>query len=132
MLFFCSRDELLWKSLLYREWKIDRFLPLLPGQSSYFREYRRLKCRVPCHQVQVLREHTDQVLHVSFSHNGKMFASCSKDGTIKVGSQSTADWGRGYYHSVRNRNYTNFGQPTLFRDPRITGLYLINLFCVGT
>jgi len=31
-----------------------------------------------------LTEHTHQVLHVSFSHNGKMFATCSKDGFINV------------------------------------------------
>ena len=58
--------------------------PSLAGHTSFFREFRRLKCHVPCIEVQVLREHTDQVLHVSFSHNGKMFATCSKDGTIKV------------------------------------------------
>ncbi|XP_071802672.1 F-box/WD repeat-containing protein 5-like isoform X2 [Asterias amurensis] len=79
-----SKDELLWKALLYEEWKIDRCMPLPPGHTSFFREFRRLKCHVPCIEVQVLREHTDQVLHVSFSHNGKMFGTCSKDGTIKV------------------------------------------------
>lgn len=28
--------------------------------------------------------HGHQVLHVSFSHNGKMFATCSKDGFVIV------------------------------------------------
>lgn len=29
--------------------------------------------------------HSHQVLHVSFSHNGRMFATCSKDGFVHVG-----------------------------------------------
>ncbi|XP_030853545.1 F-box/WD repeat-containing protein 5 [Strongylocentrotus purpuratus] len=79
-----SHDELLWKNLLYREWKINRAIPLPPGHSSYYREFRRLQYRVPTACLQELTDHNDQVLHVSFSHNGKLFASCSKDGTIKV------------------------------------------------
>lgn len=39
---------------------------------------------MPCVEVQTLREHTDQVLHLSFSHSGYQFASCSKDCTVKV------------------------------------------------
>ncbi|XP_071948006.1 F-box/WD repeat-containing protein 5-like [Antedon mediterranea] len=79
-----SHDELLWKQLLYREWKIDTSIKLPKNQQSYRREFKRLAYHTPKVQCQVLREHTDQVLHVSFSHNGKMFSSCSKDGTIKV------------------------------------------------
>ncbi|XP_033127172.1 F-box/WD repeat-containing protein 5-like [Anneissia japonica] len=79
-----SQDELLWKLLLYREWKIDSSIKLANNRRSYRREFKRLAFHTPKVQYQVLREHTDQVLHVSFSHNGKMFSSCSKDGTIKV------------------------------------------------
>lgn len=32
--------------------------------------------------------HSHQVLHVSFSHNGRMFATCSKDGFVHVSFQS--------------------------------------------
>lgn len=32
----------------------------------------------------ILTDHSHQVLHVSFSHNGKMFATCSKDGFVIV------------------------------------------------
>ena len=31
-----------------------------------------------------MNRHKDQVLHVSFSHNGQMFATCSKDGKVMV------------------------------------------------
>ena len=30
-------------------------------------------------ESEVLKEHTDQILHVSFSHNGQMFATSSKE-----------------------------------------------------
>lgn len=39
-------------------------------------------------RTDVLKEHAHQVLHVSFSHNGKMFATCSKDGYVIVSSMS--------------------------------------------
>jgi len=35
-------------------------------------------------ESEVIEEHRDQVLHVAFSHNGKMISSCSKDGYVKV------------------------------------------------
>lgn len=33
--------------------------------------------------------HSHQVLHVSFSHNGRMFATCSKDGYVHVSTISS-------------------------------------------
>lgn len=33
--------------------------------------------------VDTIKEHHDEVLHVSFSHNGVLFATCSKDGYVK-------------------------------------------------
>lgn len=38
----------------------------------------------PSLEVQVLNKHTDQVLHVSFSHDGNRFATSAKDGHIMV------------------------------------------------
>lgn len=55
-----------------------------PAATSWYEEFRRLYDMVPCVEVQTLREHTDQVLHLSFSHSGYQFASCSKDCTVKV------------------------------------------------
>lgn len=52
--------------------------------TSWYEEFRRLYDTVPCVEVQTLQEHTDQVLHLSFSHSGCQFASCSKDCTVKV------------------------------------------------
>lgn len=62
--------------------------------TSWYEEFRRLYDTVPCVEVQTLKEHTDQVLHLSFSHSGYQFASCSKDCTVKV-SPAHGSWGRG-------------------------------------
>lgn len=51
---------------------------------SWYDEFQRLYDTIPCVEVQALKEHSDQVLHLSFSHSGYLFASCSKDCTVKV------------------------------------------------
>lgn len=79
-----ATDELLWKRLFQNNFKIDKSIPIAPGRYSWFNEYKRLKYLTPTQETEVLTEHTHQVLHVSFSHNGEMFASSSKDGFVKV------------------------------------------------
>ncbi len=51
---------------------------------SWYREFKRLYDCIPCVEVQTLKEHHDQVLHLAFSHRGHRFSSCSKDCTVKV------------------------------------------------
>ncbi|KAK0092614.1 hypothetical protein PV326_001024 [Microctonus aethiopoides] len=79
-----SHDELLWKELFYRTYKIDPSVGIMPGKTSWLGEFKRLTYHTPLLETEVLKEHSHQVLHVSFSHNGKMFATCSKDGYIFV------------------------------------------------
>jgi F-box and WD-40 domain protein 5 len=57
---------------------------LISGSDSWYQEYKRLCDNVPLVLTEVLTKHTNQVLHVSYSNNGKMFATCSKDGQIIV------------------------------------------------
>ncbi|XP_015920687.2 F-box/WD repeat-containing protein 5 [Parasteatoda tepidariorum] len=106
-----ANDELLWKRLLHNDFKIDKNIPIAPGKYSWFNEYKRLKYHTPTHQTEVLVEHTHQVLHVSFSHNGEMFASSSKDGYIKVWN---ATYPATVCHSTDMKsfswNYTQFSQ----------------------
>ncbi|WAR30958.1 FBXW5-like protein [Mya arenaria] len=93
-------DELLWKDLFYRHWGVSRSI-----------EYKRLLYHTPSVESEVLKQHTDQVLHVSFSHNGKMFATCSKDGFIRV-------WDAAYPTSIKYKadmrkftwKYTQYSQ----------------------
>lgn len=54
------------------------------GAKSWRCEYERLISRIPMVKTDELKEHAHQVLHVSFSHNGKLFATCSKDGYVIV------------------------------------------------
>ena len=80
-------DEFLWRDLVYRHWSIDRSVPRSAHCSTWRAEYERLYDRCPVIESEVLRSHTDQVLHVSFSHDGRLFATTSKDGFIKVNTQ---------------------------------------------
>ncbi|XP_039630000.1 F-box/WD repeat-containing protein 5 isoform X1 [Polypterus senegalus] len=79
-----SRDEFLWRQLFYGYYRISRAVPRHPAATSWLEEFKRLYDTIPCVEVQTLKEHHDQVLHLSFSHSGHFFASCSKDCTVKV------------------------------------------------
>lgn len=106
-----SRDEFLWKYLLYRTYKIDPDVGIVPGKTSWLGEFKRLAYHTPLIETEVLKEHSHQVLHVSFSHNGKMFATCSKDGYIRVW-QSQYPVTIEYSHDMKTFRwkYTQFSQ----------------------
>lgn len=104
-----SRCDILWKYLFFREWKVSK--QLIPNGKNWLSEYKRLKYCTPIIETETLTLHTDQVLHVNFSHDGKMFASSSKDGYIKV-------WNSTYPCTIRysfdmrvySWDYTQFSQ----------------------
>lgn len=77
-------DESLWKALLWKTWNICG-VDLPPGKESWHLEYKRLYFHCPVVLSEVLTDHGDEVLHVSFSHRGDMFSTTSKDASIKVG-----------------------------------------------
>ncbi|XP_077267702.1 F-box and WD repeat domain containing 5 isoform X2 [Temnothorax americanus] len=106
-----SRDEFLWKYLFYRTYKIDPDVGIVPGKTSWLGEFKRLAYHTPLIETEVLKEHSHQVLHVSFSHNGKMFATCSKDGYILVW-QSQYPVAIKYLHDMKTFSwkYTQFSQ----------------------
>uniref|UniRef100_A0A8D9BL72 F-box/WD repeat-containing protein 5 n=1 Tax=Cacopsylla melanoneura TaxID=428564 RepID=A0A8D9BL72_9HEMI len=81
-------DEFLWRDLFYRDFSIKCNVGIMPGKKSWYSEYKRLDYHTPIVETEVLTQHTHQVLHVSFSHNGKYFATCSKDGYILVWTAS--------------------------------------------
>lgn len=57
------------------------------GAESWYSEYKRLTFNIPMVLTDEFQyTHSHQVLHVSFSHNGRMFATCSKDGFVHVSS----------------------------------------------
>ncbi|XP_061169605.1 F-box/WD repeat-containing protein 5-like [Saccostrea echinata] len=104
-------DEQLWKALFHQYYHIPKDIGIAPGKTSWFQEFKRLYYHTPEVKGTVIKQHTDQVLHVSFSHNGKMFATCSKDGFIKV-------WNAAYPIQLRDKydmrtltwKYTQFSQ----------------------
>ncbi|MEE6504861.1 hypothetical protein FKM82_005362 [Ascaphus truei] len=79
-----SRDDFLWRELFYRCYRVQRHILRCPGAGCWLEEFQRLCDTVPCVEVQTLSEHSDQVLHISFSHTGELCASCSKDCTVKI------------------------------------------------
>lgn len=72
-----ANDEFLWKALFCQEWKTNG--SLAPGKKSWLSEYKLLKYHAPLVESEVLTQHKECVLHVSFSHDGSMFVSSSKD-----------------------------------------------------
>ena len=79
-----AKDELLWKKLFIsyymgiHSWTRGTKL-LSPLSNSWLLEFQRLYSQTPVVESQILDEHQDEVLHVAFSHDGRLFASSSKD-----------------------------------------------------
>ncbi|GAA6217141.1 F-box/WD repeat-containing protein 5 [Lates japonicus] len=109
-----SRDEFLWRELFYSYYRIPRSVPRHPAAVSWYREFKRLFDCIPCVEVQTLREHSDQVLHLAFSHRGHRFSSCSKDCTVKLWDTERPDGNISLVHSSSMRQfnwgYTQFSQ----------------------
>ncbi|KAL4609462.1 F-box/WD repeat-containing protein 5-like [Arapaima gigas] len=109
-----SRDEFLWRELFYNYYRIPRSVPRHPAASSWFLEFKRLYDCIPCVEVQTLKEHHDQVLHLAFSHRGHRFSSCSKDCTVKLWDTERPDGSIALVHSssmrAYNWGYTQFSQ----------------------
>uniref|UniRef100_A0A8C5QQF8 F-box and WD repeat domain containing 5 n=1 Tax=Leptobrachium leishanense TaxID=445787 RepID=A0A8C5QQF8_9ANUR len=106
-----SRDDFLWKELFFKCYGVQRHVHRYPGSDCWYQEFQRLSDTVPCVEVQRLCEHTDQVLHISFSHTGDLCASCSKDCTVKIWSTMQP---LSLLHSANMRphhwSYTQFSQ----------------------
>ncbi|XP_050697286.1 F-box/WD repeat-containing protein 5-like isoform X2 [Eriocheir sinensis] len=83
-----SCDEFLWRHFFYKDFQVDPSVPIMPGRTSWRGEYRRLVEGTPVVETQTISKHDHQVLHVSFSHQGDMFATSSKDGHIIVWTSS--------------------------------------------
>ncbi|KAL1491654.1 hypothetical protein ABEB36_012218 [Hypothenemus hampei] len=99
--FQASRNDLLWRDLFYENFLVDRSVPVLAGK-SWYEEFKRLCYKIPVVQTETLTEHNHQVLHVSFSHNGRYFSTCSKDGYVTI-------WNSNYPASVKySKNMKHF------------------------
>ncbi|XP_053958000.1 F-box/WD repeat-containing protein 5 isoform X1 [Anastrepha ludens] len=106
-----ANDELMWKRKFLLHYNVDSTLRLKPGAESWKSEYKRLSWNIPYVQAQRIEGHTHQVLHVSFSHNGEMFATCSKDGYVIVWNSIHPCTER-YSHNMKQFSwkYTQYSQ----------------------
>ena len=87
-----SKDEMLWKFLLQETLNPGMNKVKLPNSStSWLAEFQRIRCKTPVVESQLLDEHTDEVLHVVFSHDGQLFASSSKDCSVILWRVSDCD-----------------------------------------
>ncbi|XP_066945784.1 F-box/WD repeat-containing protein 5 [Macrobrachium rosenbergii] len=106
-----SYDEFLWRHYFYKDFQVDPSVPIMPGAVSWRAEYERLVEETPVVLMQEISEHNHQVLHVSFSHKGDVFATSSKDGYIIVWT-STHPAEVKYYRDMKLHSwkYTQFSQ----------------------
>ncbi|XP_031624368.1 F-box/WD repeat-containing protein 5 [Contarinia nasturtii] len=107
-----SKDDYLWKKVFQRDFKVDKSIALKPGAESWYKEYKRLTYNIPMVLTDDLQfAHAHQVLHVSFSHNGRMFATCSKDGFVHIWNSSYPATIK-YSHDMRKFSwkYTQYSQ----------------------
>jgi len=51
---------------------------------NWYSEYKRLYYHAPTQLSERFEGHTDEVLDVTFSHDGTVFCTTSKDATVKV------------------------------------------------
>jgi len=80
-----SLSNYLWRGLLVAHFGLrDKKIKIKYDDTSWKEEYRRLYYYVPNICTQKIEEHSDEVLHVSFSNSGDRFVTCSKDGSIIV------------------------------------------------
>ncbi|XP_023329717.1 F-box/WD repeat-containing protein 5 [Eurytemora carolleeae] len=78
-------DNALWRGILRRRFRLRNpgLCLRVPG-STWREEYKRMRDNSPSVCSQELSNHTDEVLHVSFSNSGEQFVTCSKDGSVII------------------------------------------------
>uniref|UniRef100_A0A336MXS8 CSON008899 protein n=1 Tax=Culicoides sonorensis TaxID=179676 RepID=A0A336MXS8_CULSO len=111
--FRISRDDWIWRKVFQKDFglPINKKVGLKPGAETWYSEYKRLIYNVPMVLTDVLNGHSHQVLHVSFSHSGKLFCTCSKDGFVIVWNSSYPSTKK-YSYDMKTLcwKYTQFSQ----------------------
>ncbi|KAG0717842.1 F-box/WD repeat-containing protein 5 [Chionoecetes opilio] len=104
-------DSLLLHIFTHLEYNDVPLIALVSKQVVVAREYKRLVEGTAVVETQEITEHAHQVLHVSFSHKGDMFATSSKDGHIIVWTSSHPAQIK-YYKDMKIHSwkYTQFSQ----------------------
>ncbi|GFN77599.1 F-box/WD repeat-containing protein 5 [Plakobranchus ocellatus] len=130
-----ASDELLWRSVFLRHYKLPLSTTFPEKAVSWRSEFKRLFYHTPAVLVEELKEHKDEVLHVSFSHDGTMFATCSKDGYVKVWSTVTSPVSLVFKMDTKSRFNWDFTQFSQFNESDtcllVSGVFLGRLTTSG-
>ncbi|RUS87208.1 hypothetical protein EGW08_005048, partial [Elysia chlorotica] len=122
----CS-DDLLWRSVFLWHYKLPFTTSLHRKAKSWRSEFKRMYYHTPSALVDEFKEHKDEVLHVSFSHDGSMFATCSKDGYFMIWSTQRKPVGLLFKMDMKSRFNWQFTQFSQFNasDTRllVSGVY---------
>ncbi|CAD5122940.1 DgyrCDS11335 [Dimorphilus gyrociliatus] len=105
-----SKDDFLWRDLFHSYWKICKSISKPNDNCTWYEEFKRLYYYSPIIECQTVPGHRDQVLHVSFSHNGTLFATSSKDGYVNVWDPQTVQKKFSKNMRVFKWKYTQFTQ----------------------
>lgn len=76
--------DIIWRRRFRLDFQIQDNMTLPEYSTSWIKEYMRVTESIPSVEYKTIKVHSDEVLHVSFSNNGRMFGTCSKDATVKV------------------------------------------------
>ncbi|XP_060066377.1 F-box/WD repeat-containing protein 5-like [Ylistrum balloti] len=77
-----ARDESLWKVLAQMDWNTKGGHK--DSDQTWYMEYKRLFFHAPTQFSERIEGHTDEVLDVAFSHDGRLFCTTSKDTKVKI------------------------------------------------
>lgn len=84
--FFCFENNVfqVYTDDFFLDLESDPKVAALRNQTTYYGEYRRVIDETPKTLAQTLTARKDQVVYVTFSHDGEIFLTCFKDCTLKV------------------------------------------------
>ena len=94
-----ANDDLLWKRLFLAAFELPKTTVIKSNAFGWKTEHKRLTDEVPSELVQTLTQHTNEVLHVRFSHDGQELVSCSKDHTFIVWTDQIGEGFQPCFHS---------------------------------
>lgn len=83
-----SKSDILWKRRLIREYRINPWAGLSQDCKSWVKEYKRLYWQTPTILSEEICDHSEEILHASFSPEGDLVATVGADCALLVYSTS--------------------------------------------
>ena len=86
--FVVAKSDILWKRRLIREYHINPWAGLSQDCKSWMKEYRRLYWQTPAILAEEICDHSEEIIHATFSPEGDIFATVGADCSLFVYSTS--------------------------------------------